>query len=77
MAKVIEDVHSRYARFIVEQATIGGAFDPKLLLSAEQANTVAAEIAKRLDTLAEETERGWTLWSAVALPPFVHGGALN
>ena len=60
VAKVIEDVHSRYARFVVEQAAIGGAFDPKLLLSAEQANAVAAEIAKRLDTLAEETERGWS-----------------
>ncbi|TMJ71943.1 MAG: DNA topoisomerase (ATP-hydrolyzing) subunit B [Alphaproteobacteria bacterium] len=60
VAKVIEDVHSRYARFVVEQAAIGGAFDPKLLLPAEQANTVAAEIAKRLDSLAEETERGWS-----------------
>ena len=60
IAKVIEDLHSRYARFVVEQAAIGGAFDPKLLLSAEQANAVAAEIAKRLDTLAEETERGWS-----------------
>ena len=43
VAKVIEDVHSRYTRFVVEQAAIGGAFDPKLLLSAEQANQVAAE----------------------------------
>jgi DNA gyrase subunit B len=60
VAKVIEDVHSRYARFVVEQAAIGGAFDPKLLLSAEQANAVAAAIAARLDTLAEETERGWS-----------------
>ena len=60
VAKVIEDLHSRYARFVVEQAAIGGAFDPKLLLSAEQANAVAADIARRLDTLAEETERGWS-----------------
>jgi DNA gyrase subunit B len=60
VAKVIDDLHSRYARFVVEQAAIGGAFDPKLLLSAEQANTVATEIARRLDTLAEETERGWS-----------------
>jgi DNA gyrase subunit B len=59
VAKVIEDVHSRYARFIVEQAAIGGAFDPKLLLSAEQANAKAEAIAKRLDTLSDETERGW------------------
>ena len=60
VAKVIEDVHSRYARFVVEQAAIGGAFDAKLLLSAEEANRTAAEIAKRLDTLSEETERGWS-----------------
>ena len=57
---MIEDLHSRYARFVVEQAAIGGAFDPKLLQSAEQANAIAVEIAKRLDTLAEETERGWS-----------------
>ncbi len=60
VSKVIEDVHSRYARFVVEQAAIGGAFDPKLLLSAVEANVVAAEIATRLDAQAEETERGWT-----------------
>jgi DNA gyrase subunit B len=60
VAKVIEDVHSRYTRFVVEQAAVGGAFDPKLLLSAEQANKLAGEIAQRLDTLSEETERGWT-----------------
>jgi len=60
IAKVIEDLHSRYARFVVEQAAIGGAFDQKLLLSAEQANAVAQAIAMRLDALADETERGWT-----------------
>jgi len=60
VAKVIEDLHSRYARFVVEQAAIAGAFDPKLLQSAEQANAIATGIAKRLDTLAEETERGWS-----------------
>jgi DNA gyrase subunit B len=59
-SKVIEDVHSRYARFVVEQAAIGGAFDPNLLQSAEKANEAAAEIAKRLDARSEETERGWT-----------------
>jgi DNA gyrase subunit B len=60
VAKVIDDVHSRYTRFVVEQAAIGGAFDAKLLLSAEEANRIAADIARRLDTLSEETERGWT-----------------
>ncbi len=60
VAKVIEDVHSRYARFVVEQAAIGGAFDPTLLRSAGEANHAAEEIAKRLDALSEETERGWS-----------------
>jgi DNA gyrase subunit B len=59
IVKVIEDMHSRYTRFVVEQAAIGGAFDPKLLLSAEQANAKAAAIALRLDQLSDETERGW------------------
>ena len=60
IAKIIEDVHSRYTRFVVEQAAIGGLFDPKLLLSAEQANAAATVVAERLDQLSDETERGWT-----------------
>jgi len=60
VAKVIDEVHSRYARFVVEQAAVGGAFDPALLQSAEHANAAAAAVAKRLDALAEETEGGWT-----------------
>ena len=60
VAKVIEDMHSRYTRFVVEQAAIGGLFDPKLLLSAEQANVSATVVATRLDQLSDETERGWS-----------------
>jgi DNA gyrase subunit B len=60
VAKNIEDVHSRYARFVVEQAAIGGAFDQRLLQSLDQANAKAATIAQRLDAIADETERGWT-----------------
>jgi DNA gyrase subunit B len=59
-SKVIEDVHSRYARFVVEQAAIGGAFNPGLLQSAEQAGKAAERIAARLDAIADETERGWS-----------------
>jgi DNA gyrase subunit B len=60
VSKVIEDVHSRYARFVVEQAAIAGAFEQKLLLSSEQANAKAASIATRLDMQADETDRGWS-----------------
>jgi len=59
IVRLIDETHSRYTRFVLEQAAIGGAFDPDLLLSAEQANAVAAQIADRLDTVSEETERDW------------------
>jgi DNA gyrase subunit B len=56
---VIDGLHSRYSRDVVEQAAIGGAFDAQLQRSAEQANSIAATIAQRLDAISEETEKGW------------------
>jgi DNA gyrase subunit B len=56
---LIDQLHSRYQRGVVEQAAIAGAFDPALQTSAERANAVAAEVARRLDTTAAETETGW------------------
>jgi DNA gyrase subunit B len=55
---ILKGLHSRYPRFIVEQAAIAGALSPKVL-NAKQAQAAAAYIAKRLDALSEETERGW------------------
>ena len=44
--RLIDDLHSRYTRFVVEQAAIGGAFDPELLHVGGRAPTaVAAAIA--------------------------------
>ncbi|HWE21494.1 MAG TPA: DNA topoisomerase (ATP-hydrolyzing) subunit B [Hyphomicrobiaceae bacterium] len=60
ITRIIDDLHSRYTRFVVEQAAVGGLFDPKLLQSAQEGNVKATEIAGRLDVLSEETERGWT-----------------
>jgi DNA gyrase subunit B len=56
---LIDGLHSRYSRSVVEQAAIAGAFDAKLLQSAEQANGIADVIAERLDAISEETEKGW------------------
>ena len=56
---ILKGLHSRYPRFIVEQAAIAGALAPKLLKNVKQAQAAASYIAKRLDVLAEETERGW------------------
>ncbi len=50
-------LHTRYTRFIVEQAAIGGAFAPDL--KGEQRITIAADIAKHLDLISDETEKGW------------------
>ena len=60
IARVIDELHSRYARYVVEQAAIAGAFDPKLHTSADSANRVADQVANHLDAVAEETERGWS-----------------
>jgi DNA gyrase subunit B len=60
VSAILETLHSRYARHVVEQAAIGGAFDPALLQSADAANKVADDVAQHLNSVAEETERGWT-----------------
>ncbi len=59
IVRLIDGLHSRYARSIVEQAAIAGAFDAQLLRSTERANAIADVIAERLDAVAEETEKGW------------------
>jgi DNA gyrase subunit B len=56
---ILKGLHSRYPRFIVEQAAIAGVLNPKVLKDRKQAQAAAAYIAKRLDALSEETERGW------------------
>ena len=56
---ILRGLHSRYPRFVVEQAAIAGALDAKRLKDTEQASAAATYIAKRLDALSEETERGW------------------
>jgi DNA gyrase subunit B len=55
----LDALHSRYPRFVVEQAAIAGALDPELLSDPEHAAEAARYIARRLDTLSDETERGW------------------
>ena len=59
IGSILKGLHSRYPRFIVEQAAIAGVLNPKVLKDAKQAQAAAAYIAKRLDALSEETERGW------------------
>ena len=60
IVSAMDGLHSRYNRVVVEQAAIGGVFEPTHTQSAEQANALAQQIAQRLDAIAEETETGWT-----------------
>jgi DNA gyrase subunit B len=53
-------LHTRYNRAAVEQAAIAGALDPELALGDGRGEEVAAEVARRLDAVAEDIERGWT-----------------
>ena len=59
ITSVIDGLHSRYSRLVVEQAAIGGAFDTNVTQSAARATELAAKIADRLNVIAEETEKGW------------------
>ena len=55
--RVLDAFPTTYARKIVEQAAIAGAFDPGKADADLQA--VAESVAHRLDTVAVEYERGW------------------
>jgi DNA gyrase subunit B len=57
---VLNGLHSRYNRQVVEQATIAGVLDSSIFSDPEKATAAASYIARRLDILAEEFERGWT-----------------
>ncbi|HEX3652166.1 MAG TPA: DNA topoisomerase (ATP-hydrolyzing) subunit B [Rhizomicrobium sp.] len=48
-----------YPRFVLEQAAIAGALNPEILNDREKATAAAAYIARRLDSLSDEIERGW------------------
>ena len=56
---LLNSIHSRYNRAVVEQVAIAGALNQSILAEPDQAGAAADYIAKRLDKLSEETERGW------------------
>ncbi|WP_416914903.1 MAG: DNA topoisomerase (ATP-hydrolyzing) subunit B [Roseicyclus sp.] len=56
--RILDAFPTHYPRHIVEQAAIAGAFDPGRADGDLQ--LVADDVAKRLDLVAVEYERGWT-----------------
>lgn len=55
----LHGLHSRYNRSVVEQAAIAGVLNPAITNDLATANAAADYIARRLDALADEVERGW------------------
>jgi DNA gyrase subunit B len=56
---LLNGLHSRYNRKVIEQAAIAGVLHPRVTGDAVSAAQAAAYIARRLDALTDETERGW------------------
>ena len=57
--RLLHGLHSRYNRKVIEQAAIAGVLHPRVTGDAVAAAQAAAYIARRLDALTDETERGW------------------
>ena len=58
-ASIIDNMHSRYPRFLVEQIAIAGGMTPDIFTDEKLAAHVIERTVKQLDQLSEETERGW------------------
>ena len=56
---ILSGLHSRYSRKVIEQASIAGVLRPDIASDPKNAKAAADYIAKRLDALTDETERGW------------------
>ena len=56
---VLNGLHSRYNRRVIEQAAILGVLNSSIFGDPEKAKAAAPYIARRLDALTEETDRGW------------------
>lgn len=58
--QLLNGLHTRYDRTIIEQAAIAGVFNPEALSTPEKAQKTADKVANRLDLIADDMERGWT-----------------
>jgi DNA gyrase subunit B len=55
----LHNLHTRYNRGLIEQAAIAGVLNARVTSDIDTANEAAAYIARRMDVLADEVERGW------------------
>ena len=57
---LLNGLHARYSRKVIEQAAIAGVLHQRVTGDPVNAAAAAEYIARRLDALTDETERGWT-----------------
>lgn len=57
---LLDGLHSRYSRSLVEQAAIAGALSAETFADPAQAAALATRVAERMDMISDETERGWS-----------------
>jgi DNA gyrase subunit B len=57
---LLNGLHSRYNRKVIEQAAIVGVLHQRVTGDPGKGTAAAEYIARRLDALADETERGWS-----------------
>ncbi|SDM57770.1 DNA gyrase subunit B [Methylobacterium phyllostachyos] len=56
---ILQGLHTRYDRSVVEQAVLAGAFDADAADRPGEAEVLADMTARRLDAIADEIEQGW------------------
>ncbi|ALE03304.1 DNA topoisomerase (ATP-hydrolyzing) subunit B [Bartonella ancashensis] len=60
LRQLLNNLHTRYDRTIVEQAAIAGIFNSETLSTSEKSQRIADNIAHRLNLIADDMERGWS-----------------
>ncbi|GJE59276.1 DNA topoisomerase (ATP-hydrolyzing) subunit B [Methylobacterium trifolii] len=56
---ILQGLHTRYDRSVVEQAVLAGALDPDVAENPGEAEVLADRTARRLDGIADDIEQGW------------------
>ena len=59
MRGLLNGLHTRYDRSVVEQLAIAGALNADLMSDRKAADEASQYVARRLDVISEETEKGW------------------
>lgn len=60
LRQLLNGLHTRYNRTVIEQAAIAGVFNPGALETPEKAQMIANNVAHRLDSMGDDVEQGWS-----------------